>query len=204
MSRDSRESQQALAQAAEHRRRAGELFTQHRREGGDELLTRAKEENEKAAHWEGKAQAAGPKKQDAFERDGEAAEDSKRRAWFEPGSVADDKLMQLDEASQGGILDQVTRYAARSVFDKEHRTFDGAKLVGKAVSAPFKAARKFGQNKQQASQGKAKQASSVLQEIKQSGKKQPARNAPKKATEKTRQRRQQPKNRAKSRKEPQR
>jgi hypothetical protein len=202
--RDDRQTQQALAQATHHRQLAGELFAQHRREGGEELLDRAKSENAKANAWEHKAMGISPRQEDSFQRDGEAAGDSQRRAWYEPGSVAEDKLMQFEEARQGGILDQVTRYAARSVFDKEHRTFDGAKQVGKAVSAPFKAARALGRSKAKDSQGQTKQPPSVLQEIKQSAKARPGRDSPKQAPEKARQRRRQPPAKSKSQKEPQR
>lgn len=155
---DNREYREASEAAASHRQRAGELYAQHRSEGKDELLTQAREEYAKATHFEEKAQGAqGGQKQDTFQRDGEAAGDSDRRAWYEPGSVADDKMLQFEEAKQGGILDEVTKYAARSVFDKDHRKFEavgkgakavgkGAKAVGKGTQAVGKGAKAVGEN----------------------------------------------------------
>lgn len=75
----------------------------------------------------------------SFTRDGEA--DLDRRTWYKQGSVADDRLQQLQEAEQdGSLFGQLVNYAARSALDKEHRTFEGAKLAGKAVAAPAKGA----------------------------------------------------------------
>lgn len=42
---------------------------------------------------------------------------SLRRAWFLPGSVAEDPMLQFEEAQHGGILVLTAKYAARSVFD---------------------------------------------------------------------------------------
>lgn len=139
MARD--EYQEARQAAAQHRQRAGELYAQHRSEGKDEALKEAREETARADQLEDTAKNARAK--DTFQKDGEAAKDSDRRTWFEPGTVADDKMQQFEEAREGGILDQVTKYAARSVFDKKERQFGGAKMIGKTASVPFKAAKAF-------------------------------------------------------------
>ncbi len=139
------EHREATEAAAKHRQQAGELYAQHRSEGRDELLDQARQEDSKAAHFEEKARGGGGQKKDTFQRDGEASGDTERRAWYAPGSVADDKLLSFEEAKQGGILDQVTLYAARSVFDKDHRKFEGPKAVGKGAKAVGKGTRAVGE-----------------------------------------------------------
>ena len=102
------EHREATEAAAKHRSQAGELYAQHRSEGRDELLDQARQEDGKAAYFEEKAQGGGQKK-DTFQRDGEASGYTERRAWYAPGSVADDKMLSFEEAKQGGILDEVTK-----------------------------------------------------------------------------------------------
>lgn len=158
-----REAQQAQDTANHHRRRAGELYMAHRQNGDDHTLSQAKQEAEHADSWQRKAEAlqtsrewdpdsAKQKKSDAPAKTqkapaakrkeperGEAEEAessswSSRRAWYLPGSVADDKILQAEEAQQSGLLDQLGKYAARNTFDKQFRTFENPKHAAKAVA----------------------------------------------------------------------
>lgn len=145
MDKNSQDDQRLDAErrAADHHAQARELFHEFRRDGDDATLGRANEEVARADEWEQKARATGDQ---GFERDGEADPTSSRRTWYKQGSVAEgDPLMQLQEAEQdGSIFGQLVNYAARSTLDKDHRTFDGARLLGKTAVAPVKGASAVG------------------------------------------------------------
>ena len=144
MDRNSQDDQRQEAErrAADHHDQARELFHEFRRDGDDATLGRANEQVARADEWEQKARATGDQ---GFERDGEADPTSSRRTWYKQGSVGDEPLQQWQEAEQdGSIFGQLVNYAARSTLDKDHRTFDGAKLVGKTAAAPVKGAAAVG------------------------------------------------------------
>ncbi|MDA8021268.1 MAG: hypothetical protein MPN21_27860 [Thermoanaerobaculia bacterium] len=162
------EAQHAAEQARYHRHRSGQLFIKHRKYRDQSALQRARDEMAKAQEWEnralqlrneakaerhqakGKQQTVAPTKQAQQRgRDTSPAGEtdwSARRAWIKPGSVAKgDAQLQLQEANHGGLMAALASYAFRSVTDRQERSFEGAKLVGKAVTAPAKALAKTGQ-----------------------------------------------------------
>ena len=59
------------------------------------------------------------------------------RAWYLPGTVADDKMQQLEESqNQGaGLLGQATKYAARSVLDTIEHGIDPQSIAGRVGAA---------------------------------------------------------------------
>lgn len=134
----------AQAHAAQHRRRAGEHFIEYHHTGDDAALGRARQEIELAERWERRASQA-PQLQTKSGR-GEAEEAGAsaytgRRAWILPGTISDDPLQQLQEANQSGLLGQLVTQATRSVFDKEHRTFENPKAIIRGGRAILNAAR---------------------------------------------------------------
>lgn len=152
MARDNKldEYREAVSRAQEHRQNAGELFAEHAREKDEtrqeSLLSHAKHENELADQYEKTAsellehdESDHTLGQEQTEQ-GDPTDFGSKRAWFEPGSVADDVLLQFEEANQGSLIGNVLEYAGRSMFDKEHRAFEGAKMLKSLASAPMKAA----------------------------------------------------------------
>ncbi len=133
------------AEAQQLREEAGRYFAEHRREGDTERGQEALGKANAAITRAGALEAEGREKTSRGRDHGDEAQqvEGGKRRWFEPGSVAGDLQTQLSEASQGGLLAQCMAYAARSGLDKQHRSFEGAKLVGKAVSAPLRAAREY-------------------------------------------------------------
>ena len=163
MDRNSPDPQEAERMAASHYRQAGDDFREFRQSGDEAALVRANEEIGRADAWEAKAKSG-------FERDGEADPSTSRRTWYKKGSVGDEPLQQLQEAEQdGSIFGQLVNYAARSVVDKEHRKFEGAKLTGKAVAAPVKGTAKAGKAAMKGVTGAAKGSKALAGATKAAG-----------------------------------
>ncbi len=143
------EYQDALGRAQGHRQKADDLQKLHSQEPDETkreiLLSQAKEEKEKAEASDRRAkeileqgESGQNPKQDGQAQSDPTANPSKR-TWYEPGSVADDVMQQVSEASQDSIINNVLKYAARSVFDKDHREFEGAKMLKNLAKAPVDA-----------------------------------------------------------------
>ena len=132
------------AQVDHHHRQAREAFHEFHRSGDTASLDRGNAHIAEADRLE--ARGAGTRRsKDGFEQHGEADPTSSRRTWYKQGSVGDEPLQQWQEAEDNGsLMGQLFDYATRSTLDKEHRTFEGAKLTGKLVAAPVKGTARVG------------------------------------------------------------
>lgn len=141
----------ARTESDHHRALAEDLELQASATGDSQqrkqLRSQAHEAFQLASHFEEEAarhleewRSSQPSRERGAEKKTEAEltedEDSKlRRAWFLPGSVADDPMLQLDEAGTGGLLEQTARYAGRSILDLPEHGIHPDSIVGKVTTA---------------------------------------------------------------------
>lgn len=142
----------ARAESDHHRAQGRDLELRADRAGdnqqGKQLRSQAEEETRLANHfeeeaaryldeWRGISQPSGEKGADE-QTEAELTEDEEaklRRAWYLPGSVADDPMLQLDEAGAGGLLEQVAKYAARSISELPEHGIHPESIVGRVATA---------------------------------------------------------------------
>lgn len=135
---------EAQNQSRAHRQQAGELFAAHAREDDPDkkrvLLEEAKQENEKADGFDKKAGKLLARFSPGKEGEAETAQKESytdRRSWYLPGTVADDKLLQVEEANQGSLAGNLMKYAGRSLVERDGAALAWTKDKAKAVVARF-------------------------------------------------------------------
>lgn len=119
--------QRGRAQTAEHQADRAETDHDRARFEGEarDAHAQADQHDREAEH---SASADDPSKEQ------EAAE--RNRAWYLPGSVAQDELQQMEEAGQGpGLLEQSVKYAARSAVDAARDGVHEKSIAGRIGAA---------------------------------------------------------------------